>query len=135
MQEVDAVIFMTSLAEYDQDCYEEKGCWRVKESLDTFEKVVNNKLFQSVPFILMLNKRDLFEKKLSKKSFKQRFPEFKGNETDANECIDYMSKLFIAKCKERSASSILVQPHCAIDKQATEKMLNQVKNFVLGKNN
>nr|CAG4718785.1 unnamed protein product [Naegleria fowleri] len=135
MSEVDAVIFMTSLAEYDQDCYEEKGCWRVKESLETFEKVVNNKLFQNVPFILMLNKSDLFERKLEKKSFKKYFPEFNGNEKDVKECTDYLAKLFLAKCKERSSSSVLVQPHCAIDKNATEKMLQQVKNFVLNAKN
>ena len=132
MSEVDAVIFMTSLAEFDQECYEEKGFKRVVESLETFEKVINNKLFQKVPFILMLNKRDLFERKIDKKSFKKYFSDYQGDEKNAQQCIDYLSKLFLAKCKERPTETILVQPHCAISKEETEKMLQTAKNFIVG---
>ncbi|EFC47756.1 predicted protein, partial [Naegleria gruberi] len=95
MSEVDAVIFMTSLAEFDQECYEEKGFKRVVESLETFEKVINNKLFQKVPFILMLNKRDLFERKIAKKSFKKYFPNYTGDEKNPQQCIDFISKMFL----------------------------------------
>ena len=132
MSEVDAVIFMTSLAEFDQECYEEKGFKRVVESLETFEKVINNKLFQKVPFILMLNKRDLFERKIAKKSFKKYFPNYTGDEKNPQQCIDFISKMFLGKCKERSTDTILVQPHCAISKEETEQMLQHAKNFVIG---
>jgi len=131
MSEVDAVIFMSSLAEFDQDCYEEKGCWRVKEALDTFEKVINNKLFKNVPFVLMLNKRDLFEKKLAKKSFKKYFEDYEGDEKDVQSCIDHISKLYLKRSKEHPIDNILVRPHCAIDKDATELMFKDVKNFII----
>ena len=63
--DVTAVIYVVSLSGYDQVCFEDATQNRLVESLDLFADTRNNKWFKNTPFILFLNKVDLFEKKIA----------------------------------------------------------------------
>jgi len=63
---VTAVLFVVSLAEYDQTLMEDSTCNRMVESLELFKSIVNNKFFTESSFILFLNKIDVFEEKIKK---------------------------------------------------------------------
>jgi len=60
---VTAMIFVASLAEYDQVLYEDRKKNRLRESLELFQEVANSDFFDRVPVLLFLNKRDLFQQK------------------------------------------------------------------------
>ena len=62
---VDCVVFVASLSEFDQHLYEDETKNRLEEALELFAQISNSKWFASTALILFLNKKDLFEKKAS----------------------------------------------------------------------
>lgn len=77
-ENVKAVIFVCSLSEYNQKCYEDDTTNRMRESLMLFDDISNNKFFQTTPIILLFNKEDLFKEKIKKFDLNVCFPEYKG---------------------------------------------------------
>jgi guanine nucleotide-binding protein G(i) subunit alpha len=76
--DVTAILFVASLASYNQTMLEDDSKNRLMDSLVAFEGLVNNPLLMKTGIILFLNKRDLFEKKIKKISIKEFFPEYEG---------------------------------------------------------
>jgi energy-coupling factor transporter ATP-binding protein EcfA2 len=70
------VIFIASLSEYDEDMGDENHTNKLGESLMLFEEMYGSKYFKHTPFILILNKRDLFERKLASIPLSKYFPGF-----------------------------------------------------------
>jgi len=61
---INAVIFLTAVDEYDGKVLEEDNHTnRMLDSLSLFEKLSESSWFDNIPFVLFLNKIDLFEKK------------------------------------------------------------------------
>ncbi|KAF0978097.1 hypothetical protein FDP41_002612 [Naegleria fowleri] len=58
------IIFIVSLSEYNQVCYEDDKSNRMKESLLLFEEIVNASCFERVPIFLVFNKKDVFLHKI-----------------------------------------------------------------------
>merc|ERR1712038_2154980 len=75
---VDCVLFVVALSEYDQVLVEDPTVNRMQESLNLFNEMVNNSYFSEMPFIVFFNKKDLFEEKIKKKSITLAFPEYRG---------------------------------------------------------
>ena len=61
---VDAVIFVAALSEYDQTVAEAKTTNRMVESLELFCFVCNNQAFRNASIVLFLNKKDVFAEKI-----------------------------------------------------------------------
>ena len=61
---VDCVVFVASLSEFDQTLYEDETKNRLDEALELFAQISNSKWFVNASLILFLNKKDLFEKKV-----------------------------------------------------------------------
>ena len=49
------------------------------ESLNLFASIVNNIHFKAKPFIIFLNKFDLFEEKVKRAKISQFFPDYEGD--------------------------------------------------------
>jgi GTPase SAR1 family protein len=65
---IDAVIFVAALSQYNQMCYEDPQLNRMKDSLDLLESLgVNNELLD-IPFYLYLNKQDVFVDQIEKQN-------------------------------------------------------------------
>ncbi len=58
--QVDAVIFVAALSEYDQTLAESKRTNRMTEALDLFRSVCNNRAFANTSIMLFLIKKDVF---------------------------------------------------------------------------
>jgi len=60
---IDTIIFIAALDEYDLPLQEDPKVNRLVESLSLFERITSFIYFQSIPFILFFNKSDAIEKK------------------------------------------------------------------------
>jgi len=65
-ENVTAVLFVGVLSEYDQVLYEDATVNRMVETLVLFEDACNSHWFKKTAIILFLNKRDLFEDKITR---------------------------------------------------------------------
>uniref|UniRef100_A0A0A9DA80 Uncharacterized protein n=1 Tax=Arundo donax TaxID=35708 RepID=A0A0A9DA80_ARUDO len=67
LEEVRAIIFCISLADYDQMWVQRSGelCNKMIASRDLFEDVISHPSFEDTPCVLLLNKYDAFEAKIN----------------------------------------------------------------------
>ncbi|EFC37220.1 predicted protein [Naegleria gruberi] len=139
--DVTAIIFVASLSEFDQKCYEDDSTNRLDESILLFDEIVNSHFFEKTPVILFLNKSDLFSKKLNERGvFKRVFPEFEGDDTNLRQCADHIKDKFISRVEDKDEKKIDVRITCATDTEAIKTVFDNVKeaivkNTVIGKNN
>jgi len=92
--DITALIFFTAISEYDIFLYEDNNTNRMQESLKLFGDVCSIPYFHKMPFILFLNKMDLFEIKMKNGvSIKSAFQEYNGP-TEVEPCFDYISGKF-----------------------------------------
>ena len=68
---VTGIVFVVAINEYDQVLFEDKNTSRVSEALTVFETLLKNTLFFDTPIVLLMNKNDIFEKKVIEKPFSQ----------------------------------------------------------------
>ncbi|KAJ2999237.1 hypothetical protein HDV02_003331 [Globomyces sp. JEL0801] len=75
-----AIFFVASLSCYDQMLVENDQINRMVDAIQLFESLINNPLLSKPNFVLFLNKKDLFEKKIKKVPITNFFPDFQGIE-------------------------------------------------------
>ena len=63
--DVTAVIFVAALSEYDQVLFEDASTNQMVEAVDLFAEICNNHFFTNSSMVLLLNKKDLFEEKIT----------------------------------------------------------------------
>jgi len=73
---VGAVLFLTAINEYDMVLEEDASTNRLLESLKLWKALSSSHFFQSTPFILFLNKSDLFKDKIQSKPLNLVFADF-----------------------------------------------------------
>ena len=61
-----AVVFVASLSDYDQMMLDDPTQNRMVEAIELFDEICNLACFEKIGMILLLNKADLFEKKIKK---------------------------------------------------------------------
>ncbi len=56
------LLFVISLSDYDQVCYDSDTSQRIDDSLRLFKNMVNGDRFNKTPVIIIFNKADIFKK-------------------------------------------------------------------------
>jgi len=113
-ENVTAIIFCASLSAYDQLLAEDEDTNRMKESLNLFEALCNNPFFSKTPVILFLNKKDLFERKITRSDLTICFAEYEGaNEYES--ALEYVRKQFKSRNKPGDQKQIYTHLTCATD--------------------
>ncbi|KAL2916670.1 hypothetical protein HK105_203784 [Polyrhizophydium stewartii] len=114
------VLFIVSLASYDQNLVEDPTINRMHDALQLFGDVCNNSLLKHIPVTLFLNKKDLFEKKLETSAIERYFPDFKGKNT-----LKYGTRYFEKKFRstiqtkgEEADRAIVTHVTCCTDTTA-----------------
>lgn len=131
-QNITAVIFVLATSEYDQMLFEDERVNRMHESIMLFDALLNSKWFQKVPFILFLNKIDLFEQKVKRTPIRKYFPDYQGRIGDAEAGLQYFEKLFLSL--NRSNKPIYVKRTCATDSQTMKFVLSAVTDMIIQQN-
>lgn len=130
---VQAVVFVAALSEYDQVLFEDETQNRMEEALQLFDQIVNSKWFKTTAMILFLNKKDLFEMKLAKKPLSKYFPEYDGGDDNFKNACVFWEKKFKAKNK-MPEKSIFSHCTCATDTGNVKFVFNAVVAIILENN-
>lgn len=70
---------------------------RMIESMKLFDSICNNKWFVETSIILFLNKKDLFEEKISKSPLTICFPEYTGKLNQCPTSQRFLTKSFLLR--------------------------------------
>ncbi|KAL3080541.1 hypothetical protein niasHS_013735 [Heterodera schachtii] len=79
--DVNAIIFVAAINEYDQKLREDNKTNRLIEAMELFDGIANSKFFTKSSMILFMNKKDLFAEKIQRVSLNILFPSYKGGLT------------------------------------------------------
>ncbi|KAK3869847.1 hypothetical protein Pcinc_024875 [Petrolisthes cinctipes] len=131
-EDVTAIIFCVAMSEYDQVLHEDETTNRMQESLKLFDSICNNKWFTETSIILFLNKKDLFEDKITKSPLTICFPEYSGAQ-DFGEAAAYIQAQFEAKNKSTS-KEIYCHMTCATDTGNIEFVFDAVTDVIIANN-
>lgn len=82
-----------ALSGYDLVLAEDEEMNRMIESMKLFDSICNNKWFVETSIILFLNKKDLFDEKITKSPLTICFPEYQGKATSVP-FFNFISLLF-----------------------------------------
>ncbi|XP_063678034.1 guanine nucleotide-binding protein G(i) subunit alpha-3-like isoform X1 [Bolinopsis microptera] len=105
--DVTAIIFIIALSEYNLRLAEDNKTNRMKESMLLFSSICNMKYFTTTPFILFLNKTDIFQRKIEHVPITVAFPEYSGP-NDYDTCKQYIQDQLVALNKNPEKS---IFPH------------------------
>lgn len=127
--QVNAVVFVVAVLEYDQTLYEDGRISRMEESLSLFDSICNSKWFANTPFILFLNKVDLLQDKLHKSLITDFCPEYDKDPLDVEQVLNYFEKTLLSLNKY--PKPIYVHRTCATDTAAMKFVLNAVTDVMI----
>merc|ERR1719491_1644826 len=127
---VDAVLFVCSLSCYDQKLFEEDEVNAMHESIRLFDLVVNNRYFRLTSMILFLNKRDLFDEKIMRKSIKPAFPDYQGPDQDGPAALRYITDIFL-KCALNTGKEIYTHLTTATNSDNVKSVFHDVQHGVV----
>ncbi|KAL6451628.1 CAG1 Guanine nucleotide-binding protein subunit alpha [Candida maltosa Xu316] len=131
-EDITAVLFVLAISEYDQNLFEDERVNRMHESIVLFDSLCNSKWFANTPFILFLNKIDLFEEKVSRNPIKNYFPDYNGKADDVNENIKFFETNFLKI--NRTNKPIYVHRTCATDPKSMKFVLSAVTDLIVQQN-
>lgn len=129
---ITAILFVLAISEYDQMLFEDEKVNRMHESIILFDSLCNSKWFLNTPFILFLNKIDLFESKLSKSPLRKYFPDYTGKATDLDEAVKFFEKIFLNL--NATKKPIYVHRTCATDSKSMKFVLSAVTDLIVQQN-
>jgi len=135
-KDVTAVIFLAAINEYDMILEEDGETNRLVESLKLWKALTGSQFFKTTPFILFLNKSDLFSEKIKTVPLGKVFVDYPGfsQRTDLSH-LDEFTKAwkYVAMQYQAHFSGKTFFPHvtCAIDTNASRKVFDSVKEILL----
>ncbi|OQR67447.1 guanine nucleotide-binding protein G(i) subunit alpha-like, partial [Tropilaelaps mercedesae] len=130
---VTAIIFCVALSGYDLVLAEDDQMNRMVESMRLFDSICNNKWFTHTSIILFLNKKDLFEEKITRSPLTICFPEYTGaNQYD--EAAAYIQMQFERLNKRQDTKEVYTHFTCATDTSNIQFVFDAVTDVII-KNN
>ncbi|KAI8893672.1 guanine nucleotide binding protein, alpha subunit [Globomyces pollinis-pini] len=117
------VIFIVSLSSYDQMMIEDESKNRLMDSIHLFEYIFNHPLLKKADVILFFNKKDLFEIKIRKISFKKYFPDFRDR--SLSEAYTYTKEKF-KKIAKDSPKTLFTHLTCCTDTKAMKSIISDI---------
>jgi len=141
VDDVRAVVFVVSLACYNEVMYEDQNKNCMMDALALFSETVNSKQFRNAPFILFLNKRDLFREKVQRLPITTcpAFEDFYDTKTDPNDydqCVEYITDKFRSKRKSAVDDigrnrEMYFHVTCAMDDENIKNVFDDVTRLIV----
>jgi len=94
-QDVTCVIFVAAISAYDTVLFEDTKQNRLVEALELFDEICNSNWFEKTTMILLLNKRDIFEDKVTTVPLSEcpALVEYDGP-MEYDSCADFIQQIF-----------------------------------------
>ena len=131
--DVEAVLFVTSLSGYDMTLTEDGTTNRMEESLNLFQAICTNKFFDNSSIVLFLNKLDLFTEKINNTNHHLQlyFPHYNGPDHDVSAAKEFIKNQFLM----RNIKGRNVYPHftTATDTSNIKMVFNVVLDTIIQK--
>jgi len=127
--DVDLLLFVVSLSEYDMTLYEDHNVNRLQESLELFGSIVNSKWFAATAIMLFLNKADLFKEKIKTVDLSVALPDYKGG-LDYDRAIKCIQEKFVEQNNNKN-KQFFMHVTCATDPDAMETVFRATKEVIL----
>ncbi|KAJ1332456.1 hypothetical protein BSLG_008758 [Batrachochytrium salamandrivorans] len=127
---VHTVIFVVSLACYDQMLAEDETINRMHDALGLFEEVCNNPLLRKIPVTLFLNKKDLFETKIHISPIGNYFPDFSAKGTQFFD-KKFRDKLMVDESSNHQKRNMFTHVTCCTDTSAMGVIIVTVMDSIL----
>ncbi|KAI8927425.1 guanine nucleotide binding protein, alpha subunit [Entophlyctis helioformis] len=124
------ILFLISLASYDQVLAEDLSVNRMHDALTLFGQICNHELLKSIPITLFMNKKDLFEKKLATSDVKRYFPDYNNETRDLRKALRYFEKKFRAQ-NQQPEKRLWVHATCCTDSNAMRVIVITVVDTML----
>lgn len=144
--DVTAIIFVTACSSYNMVLREDPNQNRLKESLDLFKSIWNNRWLRTISVILFLNKQDLLAEKvkLGKSKIEDYFPEFTRYQVPPDVAIEPGEDPEVARAKYFIRDEFLristasgdgkhyCYPHftCAVDTENIRRVFNDCRDII-----
>uniref|UniRef100_A0A8C4JLX7 G protein subunit alpha transducin 3 n=1 Tax=Dromaius novaehollandiae TaxID=8790 RepID=A0A8C4JLX7_DRONO len=129
---VTCIIFCAALSAYDMVLVEDKEVNRMHESLQLFNSICNHKCFAATSIVLFLNKKDLFQEKITKVHLNICFPEYNGNTFE--DAGNYIKKQFLDLNIRKEDKEIYSHLTCATDTQNVKFVFDAVTDIIIKEN-
>ncbi|CAK5125653.1 unnamed protein product [Meloidogyne enterolobii] len=129
--DVNAIIFVVAISEYDQKIREDNATNRLLEALELFESITNSMFFSKSSMILFLNKIDIFSEKIKKISLNIIFSSYKGG-LNYQDGVAYLRKKFLRLY--RNKQKLYIHETCATDTTQLESVFNSVLDTIVQEN-
>lgn len=128
------VVIVLNPSDVFQVLMEDRLTNRLRESLNIFETIVNNRVFVNVSIILFLNKMDLLEEKVKSVPLKDYFPEYTGPEHSLSDVQAFMVECFRAKRRDATQKPLYHHFTTAINTENIRLVFRDVKDTILHDN-
>jgi len=131
--QVDAVIFVAALSEFDQSMAEAKHTNRMSESIELFRSICNNRAFANTSIMLFLNKKDIFAEKInySDISAQNAFSDYAGPPKDFDAGVDYFIQKFKDCLIDEDFNDSFIHVTCATDTNNMEFVLESTRMIIM----
>lgn len=130
---VTAIIFCVALSDYDLLLAEDEEMNRMHESMKLFDSICNNKWFIETSIILFLNKKDLFEEKITRSPLTICYPEYSGANT-YEEAAAYIQCQFEDLNRRKDSKEIYTHFTCATDTKNVQFVFDAVTDVIIKSN-
>jgi len=135
-ENVNAIIFLAAISEYDQKLVEDEEVNRMQEAFTLFDSICTSRWFSKTSIILFLNKMDIFEEKIYDVPIEEYFDDYEGG-ADLASAKDYFRQRFeeIMPDTLEGDSTKKVYTHftCATDTKGIAFVMDAVCNIIITK--
>ena len=132
MENIGAVIYVASLAEYGIGLEEDNTKDRMIESLELFQRVFHSPKLAKIPTVLLLNKFDLLEQRLNMLPLSAVFTDYSGPDQDIESAYEFISSKFIHRTTLKPTEKEFVcERVCAIDQDNFMKVFQIIKAMLV----
>ncbi|GAA5999644.1 guanine nucleotide-binding protein subunit alpha [Rhodotorula paludigena] len=132
-ESVTAIIFLASLAGYDQVLIEDRDSNQMQEALMLFDSICNSQWFVNTSMILFLNKVDVFRERIFVSHVKAHFPDYIGPELDAQAAQEFFKSRF-TRLNRSARKEIYTHYTTAIDTSLVKVVMTSVYDIILNRN-
>lgn len=129
-ENVQSVIFLTAISEYDQVLAESDDDEnRLLESLTLFETIRNYPWFKNAAMVVFFNKKDLFDTKIMTSSLADYF-EYKGETKNIEKAAEFIKGMFLDIYGDR-LEPLYTHFTCATNTDQMRLIFDAIHNFIL----